>query len=194
MFRRRRRRRGGSRYKSSVTHIPNSVSQTLLASNSGLFYACTTANYTTTGTALTVDTFEQADRQQNTPIGADVNGIVYNLAVRDATVSAIIEIAFFKIERAHIVPSADDVLLPSNATIVALGLQAAFRQFQPGRLLKYVKLAVAPEQPRTLSIMVLYRKFKMAKVRTGDFYGVMTFNRSSGDVIIDYEARYKAQV
>ncbi len=193
MFRRHRRRSMSKRYASSVTHIPSSMSQTVMANQSAVFFASITANYATTGQILTSDTFENADRQQQSPIGADINGIVFNLGFRNATASSVIECAFFKIERANVVPVADNVLLPDNTTINNQGLQSAFRQYQPARLLKYVKVAVAAEQPRTLSVRIPYKKFRMAKVRTGDYYGVMVFNRG-GELGIDFEARYKAQV
>ncbi len=191
---RRRRRRGGKKYSSSIMHLPSSVNQSLTTNAGLVFFASTSANYATTGTPLTSDSFEQADRSQQVPIGSDINSIVYNISFRDGSAQAVMELAFFKIERAHVTPSLDNVLLPTEGTIGSQGLQAAFRQYQPGRLLKYLKVAIAPEQPRTLSVRVPYKKFKMAKVRTGDFYGVVIYNRSSATTGVDVEARYNAKV
>ncbi len=191
---RRRRRSSPRRYASSVTHIPSSISNIVTANQAVIFYASVTANYSVTGTGLSTDTFENADRQQNSPIGADINGIVFNIGIRNSTGTGVIEFAFFKIERSNTVPTGDNVSLPNDVTILSQGLQSAFRQYQPARLLKYMKVAVATEQPRAFSCRIPYKKFRMAKVRTGDYYGVMAFNRGATDVAIDFEARYKAQV
>ncbi len=193
-YRRMRRRSRGKRYQSSVMHLPSSMANNPMASESVVMFAAVASNYATTGTSLTSDTFENADRSQLVPIGADIPSIVYNIAIRNATATAVLEFAFFKIERAHEVPQTNDVLLPSNATINSLGLQAAFRQYQPGRLLKYMKIAVAAEQPRAFSTKINYAKFKMVKMRTGDYYGVIIFNRGSMAMTIDIEARYNAKV
>ncbi len=188
------KRRRGKMYKSSVMHIPSSMNAVLASNTATVFFASQTANYTTTGTLLTSDTFEQSDRSQTTALGSDINFIVYNLSCIAGETASIIEYAIFKIERSNSVPSFDNSTLPASTTIQTQGLQSGMRQYQPGRVLKFGKFVIAAEQPRAISLGISYRKFKMAKVRTGDFYGIVVFNRGSSDVTLDIEARYNAKV
>ncbi len=194
MFRRRRRRRSAKRFASTVTHVPSSISNGLSTNTSLIFYAAIPANYAVTGTALSSDTFENADRQQNCPIGSTIDNIVFNIAFRGLTDNGVMEYAFFKIERSNVVPTGDNVMLPNDTVILSQGLQSAIRQYQPGRVLHYGQVAVATEQPRCISKSVPYGKFKLSKLRTGDYYGVQIFNRSAATVFVDVQARYKAKI
>ncbi len=174
-------------------HVPSSMSNVVATNSAAIFYPCVTANFPVTGTALTADTFESADRAQTTQIGADVNAIVFQTTFRSVSANMVVEMAYFKVERAHVVPTNDDVLLPSDATIAVEGLQAAFRKFQPGRLLRYEKIPVSADNSRSISRLISYKKFRMAKVRTGDYYGLMVYVRGSASVVVDFEARYNAK-
>ncbi len=175
-------------------HVPSSMANNVTSSASVVFFAAVPANYAVTGTLLTSDTFENSDRQQNCPIGCEIPFIVYNVFTRAITSDGIVEYAIFKVERASSVPTTDNVLLPDNTTISTQGLQAAMRQYQPGRVLKYGALAVAAEQPRQISLGMSYSKFKMAKMRTGDYYGIILFNRNGAGVTLDIQARYNAKI
>ncbi len=170
------------------------MNQNLVSNTGTAFFASITASYNQTGTLLTSDTFENADRTQQTPIGADVNFIVYNISIRAGASASIIEYAIFKIERASGVPSLNNGLLPDDVTIQTQGLQSAMRQYQPGRILKFGQVAIAAEQPRALSLSGNYRKFRFAKQRTGDYYGIVIFNRGDDAVTLDIQARYNAKV
>ncbi len=193
MFRR-RRRRSRKRITSSIMHVPSTMNNNVASLASITFFAAVPANYTITGSDLSNDTFEQADRLQLVPIGNTINSIIFNISIRDITLSGVIEYAIFKVERASETPTEASNLLPSNTEISTQGLQSGMRQYQPGRVIKYGQLAVAAEQPRTLSIKGNYAKFKMAKLRTGDHYGIMLYNRTSATAVIDIQCRYNASI
>ncbi len=175
-------------------HLPNQMNKVILGNDNLIIFAAVASSYATTGVSLTSDTFEDADRDQRCPLGADIPSIIYDITVRDSETPTAVEYAIFKIERAHAVPADDDVLLPTSTSISTSGIQAAVRRFQPGRVIKMGVFAVAKEQPMHRSIKGNYQRFKMMKLRTGDFYGIQIFNRGLGQVTVDVQMRYLAKV
>ncbi len=166
----------------------------LTATSIVTYAAIPTSNYAATGAALSGDTFEQADRLSQNPLGAKINTIRFNVAIRGISDNGIIEYAMFKIERATAVPQLGDGQLPDQTSINSLGLQAAMRQFQPGRVLHFGQLAIATEQPRVFVKTINYAKFKMSTLRTGDYYGIIIHNRNPAAVTIDVQMMYKSAV
>ncbi len=177
-------------------HVPSTINQNMVANGNALFFAAVPGTYIVTGTPLTNDTFEDADRAQRVPLGCEIPSIIYDISIRDATDSSSVEYCLFKVERAHEVPTTNDGLLPSSNSILTEGLQAAMRKYQPGRVIKFGVISVAAEQPLHRSIKGNYGKFKMAKVRTGDYYGIILFNRTggTGTLSVDVQMRYNALV
>ncbi len=195
MFHRRFRSRSKRKsYKSQIMHLPSDMGTNLLAANSLVFVAAVAANYQFIGQGLGADTFENADRLSNVVVGSDILSIIFNIDVRNNTGDGSIEYAILKVERAHVVPNTDGVLLPTDADIITLGLQASVRQYQPGRVIKFGTFSVAKEQPRSLSIKGNFVKFKMGRMRTGDFYLLVLFNRTSQDCTVDIQSRYLAKL
>ncbi len=178
--------------RNPIMHLPSSMGNNVADNTSIIFYAALPAVYSITGVGLTGDLFENVDRSQNNKIGDTIGTITHDIGFRDILSSGIVEIAVFKIERAHAVPTTDGVLLPTDATIITGGLQASVRQYQPGRVIHYRKTAIATEQPRTIKVLGNFGKFKMSKMRTGDYYGIILFNRTGSTITVDIEARYKA--
>ena len=167
------------------------MANVLLDNNSVVHYAAVPSNYSTTGQSLGQDMFENVDRLQNVAIGSFIDTIIYSVGVREIEGNGIIEYAIFKVERAHEVPTANAVLLPTDAIITSSGLQAGMRQFQPGRIIKFGQVAVAQEQPRQLSLKGNYKKFRFSKVRAGDYYGIILFVRGL-TCTIDFQSRYQS--
>lgn len=193
MFRRRhrfrsRRNRGTV---NSVTHVPSSMNNIIQPADTLVFFASVPANYPVTGTPVTNDTFEQADRANLTPIGARITRITFDVSIQDITDQGTIEWAIFKIERAPTVPALGNQL-PLSAEISVQGLQQAMRQYQPGRVIKFGQLSVASEQPRSFRAIGRFGRFRMQANRTGDYYGIIIFNKTGGTPIISVQARYKA--
>ena len=160
-----------------------------MSNNSVIFYAAVPSNYAVAGTALTNDRFENADRLQAVVIGSHIDSIIYNISIRNISSDGVVEYAIFKIERAHEVPDGNP-LLPTDTQIQTEGLQTAMRRYQPGRIIKFGLIAVAGEQPRALSLKGNFKKFRMSKVRTGDYYGIILFMRGIETANIDFHGRY----
>lgn len=192
MFRRRRGRGRKRQFmRNPVMHLPSSIGNSINAGSSVINYAAVVANYGITGTALTSDLNEQVDRSQTVRLGENIDTITWDIGLSPVD-TGIIEICVFKVERANSVPTTDGTLLPANSTITTTGLQAAMRQYQPGRIIHYRKVGVAAAQPRAIKVVGNFAKFKMSKIRTGDYYGIAIYNRTPGICIIDFEARYKS--
>ncbi len=172
-------------------HIPSSINNSVLNNATVVFYPAVPANYAVIGSPVTGDTFEQADRSQAVVIGSHIDTIIYNVSFRNIESDGVIEWAIFKIERAHEVPDGNP-LLPTDTEIQTEGLQTALRRYQPGRVIKFGTVAVAPEQPRVISLKANYRKFKMSKIRTGDYYGMICFVRGITSTNIDFHGRYQS--
>ncbi len=175
-------------------HVPSSMGNDVMAAESLVFHAAIASNFAVIGSPLTNDTFEDANRTQNCVVGSDISSIIFNIDIRNNTGDGPIEYAILKIERAHVVPDTDGILLPGNADIITEGLQASTRRYQPGRVIKFGSFSVAAEQPRSLSIKGNYSKFKMSRIRTGDFFTLVLFNRTSATTTIDIQARYSAKI
>ncbi len=175
-------------------HLGGEMNQVLSGNTATTVFAAQSSTYNVTGTSLTEDTFENSDRKDRVALGSDIPSIIFNITARDSSTPTALEYAIFKIERAHEVPLNDNTLLPDTVTCQTLGLQAAIRQYQPGRVLKFGIVAIATEQPRTFSVKGNYGKFKMAKMRTGDWYGIMFFNRGLGDITLDVHTRFLAKI
>jgi len=117
-----------------------------------------------------------------------------DIGVRDQEANGMIEIIVWKRERQGNVP-VPGTGLPPTATVLTSGMQMAFRSEMPGRVYKYIKRAIAPEQPANIHIDQKWYKFKVSTIRQGDFYGVSIFNRNTTSaVIIDIETRYKEHI
>lgn len=190
-YRMRRRGRRRSRPRYVITHIPSSIGNTVPGFDSVIFYAAIAANYATTGTSLSADMYENVDRLQNVTPFASISPIIFNLAFINKESESFVSYAIFKVERSTQVPNTDGVILPLNTEIVTEGLQQAMRRYQPGRIIKYGKVAISTGQPVALSIKADFGKYKMGTLRTGDFYGIIIFNSSLEPIDVDIESRYK---
>ena len=179
--------------RNKVMHIPSSIGNSVAANNATTFFpAQPVTAYLTAGSAITGDTHEDADRNVSNIIGSKIATIFNTISFRDVTVNGIMEIALFKVERANAVPTVGGGLLPTTVAITGQGLQQAMRQFQPGRVLKYLKAAIAAEQPRVVHAKHQLFKFNMSTMRAGDYIGIIVYNRSSAAVTVDFESRYNA--
>lgn len=170
-------------------HVPSSMGNVIASNITSVFIAANAGAYLTTASPVTTVATITSNREQENTIGNEITRINYNITMRPSASSAI-SICVLKVERAAAVPVLGTGL-PTQARIVAVGLQTACREAQPGRVIHYSKLAAAPEQPVIKTIVAKFGKFKMSKIRTGDFYVLMVHNDSAGTLTTDFEARYK---
>lgn len=171
-------------------HLPSSIGNSVATSTAMVFIAGNAGAYATTGTALTTVATGLSNREQENTVGSIINSIIYDISLQPGTgAGGVIEYAIFKLERQSAVPTVGGTL-PASATINTSGLQSAFRTLFPGRVLKFGMIPITEGTTAVKSIKGAYGKFKMAKIRTGDFYGIMFFNRTAQSVVISVQARY----
>jgi hypothetical protein len=176
-----------------VMHVPSSIGNNVTAGTDSVFIPTRPVTaYLTTGSALTGDTFEDADRVQQVAIGSKVPSVKFDVVIRDQTVSGVMEWCIVKVERANATPTIGSGILPTNADITANGLQHSMRKFQPGRVLKFGTRVFNADTPNKVSTSVSLRRFRKETWRTGDYLCFVLHNRSGQAITIDYHARYKA--
>lgn len=191
MYRRRRyRRRTVRKSIKSIQHITNVNAQSPATVTSTTHIFANAGNYATTGTASTTIYGALSNREQENTIGNHIGKTNITINFRAPSASGVFEIVVWKRERQSAVPT-PGTGMPTDAVMNTRGCQTAFREEMPGRVVYFDSIAVAPEQPRVKHISIPWAKFRMSKIRTGDFYGITIFNRTTGSIFIDIYTRYK---
>ncbi len=187
----RMRRRNAKQYK-KIMHLSSTIGNAMTALGSLTFFAANAGAYVTTATVLTAAREAISNREQENTIGSKIFGITFDIIIQPAAdlVGGALEYVVFKIERAFATP-VSGTGLPTDANILTLGLQAAFRQIQPGRVIKYGAIPYTEQTTAVRTIRGSYGKFKLSTIRTGDFYGIMLFNRAANTPIVSIQSRYK---
>ncbi len=189
MFRRRMSRKPRKQYK-KIMHLPSTIGNAVVSVTQLNFIAANAGAFVTTATVLTAARESISNREQENTIGSKIFRIVYDIIIQPATgVGGALEYAVYKIERAAAIP-VPGAGLPTDANILTLGLQAAFRQIQPGRIIKYGAIPFTNETTNVRTIVGNYSKYKLQGLRTGDFYGILLFNRSAQAPVISVQSRY----
>ncbi len=188
---RRRRSMMVQRARKSIQHVTsviaqnpgNNLSVTHIFANAGAFLL--------TGTSVATARSALSNREQENEIGSDIGGTTLIIGLRNTAVPQIVDVVVWKRERQSAVPI-PGTGLPTDANITTVGAQMAFRQEMPGRVFHYQRVAIATNQPRVIKIALNWKKFRMGKIRQGDFYGVTVFNRAGAATFFaDIETRYK---
>ncbi len=172
-------------------HVPSTMGSTN-SSNIGLIVIAVTPSIVAAASATTnLSGFE--DRDRTVTVGKSVKNILFDITVRAPAATGDLQCIVWKLERQLAVPTLGVANVPTSAQMSSEGTQQAWRLRNPGRVLNYTHIVFSPETTRNRRISVNFAKFRMAKVRPGDFYGICIFNRSSGSVTFDIEMRYKSQ-
>ncbi len=132
-----------------------------------------------------------SNKQQEVTIGSQIGRTTFDIGVRLATQTGIIEYAVYKIERSTAIPAIGALNLPSAADINTGGMQCEMRSHNPGRIMDFGLLAYTAETTRTKKLIINWKKFNLATIRQGDFYGIVFFNRGGAAVTIDVYCRFK---
>ncbi len=185
----RRRSRSRSTSRTSLQHSPASMGNVVLTNDQLIFFAVVADNLagTSLGTSHVV-----SDRERECASGTDVNFITWDVGVQP-TAGAIgsLQYLVFKVERSFVTPVAGTDPIPSDADVIGLGLQAAYRTNMPGWVMKFGLIPLTPETTNTKKITINLKKFRKSKVRSGDFVGISLFNDTDASVIMDIHCRYR---
>ncbi len=184
-FRKRSRRKLGN----SVIHVPstmggtmNSLTATLLVIESPSIFAGGSAS----------SNIEAQDKDRTANVGHHLGTLNLDVTIRNQTVIGVIEFCVMKVERHDTTPAIGTHPVPSQTDINNQGMQQACRLSNPGKVFHYSKRAYAPEVAVVHKIKVSPAKFRLSKVKAGDHWILIMFNRNtSGQITYDFEARYK---
>lgn len=189
MFRRTRRRKSNPfKGKQSTMHVP-SVMGTVLATNTYTLQFLAVPNEDVGGSVTAI--VSDQDRGRVCPTGSIVGKSTFTIGIENAVNNGTLNYIILKVERKLAVPAINVDTMPSAAGILTAGMQQAFRMLNPGRIIKYGTVGFSATQNITREIKVDWNKFKMARVRAGDYYLIAMFNRSGGNVEVHNEMRYK---
>ncbi len=144
------------------------------------------------GTSMATSRLD-TDRATEVSSGALVGRTTIDLGVVAGAASGYIEYVVFKAQRQHATPVKGTDPLPSDTEVIGAGLQQEYRKNLPGWVIQYGLFPISAETPRTKTIKIDWNKFRMAKVRDGDFYGVTYFNRTASNITFDWQARYNSR-
>lgn len=171
-----------------VQHSPASMAQSLNA-DLGLLVVLGKANEMA-GTALATDR-DAGDRQQDLQTG-NIMGNTTVTITGDATTTSHghLGVVFYRLPRSFTVPVIGTDPIPSDADCVSGGMQASYRKNLPGYIIKYLMFPYSAETPFTRIISLNWAKFRMAKIRDGDFFVMNLHNFGTGQINFNWEARY----
>ncbi len=135
---------------------------------------------------------EASDRDRTVNVGNSIVGsITFDIDIRSVTGQGSLEFAVIRCERCFTVPVVGTDPIPSSLDVAGEGIQQAFRTRMPGRVLHFSQLAYTAETTRIKKIRISPAKFRMAKVRPGDYIALAIFNRSGVSIIYSVQMRYK---
>ncbi len=160
-----------------------------LAANTGVVIIISSPSINAGGSATTNIEAQDKDRTMN--VGHHMGRINIDLNIRNLIGSGVFEMAVFKGERLATTPILGTHPVPSTANILAQGMQQATRLHNPGKIFHFSKRAYTVEMNLAHKIIVSPAKYKASKVKAGDFWVLMLFNRGGTEITFDYEARYK---
>ncbi len=191
MFRRGRRRVSLGRRKTGIQHYHCSLAQSIAAGVMINLNCINAGSYSVVGTDEDTVRTALSNKQQECTIGSEIGRTTIDIGLRTATASGIVEYAVYKIERSTAIPAVGALNLPASADVSSGGLQCEMRNHNPGRILEFGQIAYTAETTRTKKLNINWKKYRLATIRQGDFYGLVFFNRGPSAVVIDVYCRFK---
>ncbi len=182
-FRRPRRKMGNS-----VIHVPATIAGTA-SLNTAVAIIIQSPSIFAAGSAS--DNIEAQDKDRTVNVGHHLGRLNIDLAFRNMTTDGVIEICVLKVERHDTTPVIGTHPLPSTAEVLSQGLQQASRLANPGKVFYFAQRAYSLETPITMKFAVSPAKYKLSKVKAGDHWVLIIFNRGTQVCTFDYQCRYK---
>ncbi len=133
------------------------------------------------------------DRLTELDTGRKLGPVTIDIGIIPATgQQGFYEYAIVKYERSTSVPVVGVDPVPSSADMVSNGLQQAVRSLTPGYVIRFGLIPVTTETTVVRKITVNFAKFRKAKVRDGDYFCIIFYNRTQATGTYDLHFRYKA--
>ncbi len=185
-------RRGGRRRsipRETIQHSPSLIGNAPAAGIALLHVFAHADNLASPN--LTQDRTGGEDRFTAVDNGRRILPVTIDISILPGTgQQGVYEYAIVKYERSTSVPAIGVDPVPSSADIVASGLQGAVRGFTPGYVVNFGLIPVTSETTTIRKIKVNFAKFKKAKVRDGDYYTIIMYNRTQAGGTYDLQFRY----
>ncbi len=186
-----RRSRGARKtFTPSIQHSPSSIGNAP-AFQVGLLHVLAKSGLLA-GASMTSDRTGVEDRTVEIDNGKHVGQMTIDLVIQPSTdTSGYYEYLFVKYQRQTSVPAWGTDPVPTSAGVLTDGLQREARSLSPGWVVKFGIIPCTSETVVTRTIKVNWKKFKMDKVRDGDFFCMLMYNRQSSATKYDFHVRYK---
>ncbi len=185
---RRSSRRPRRNLGNAVIHVPSTMAASI-AANTLVIRIISSPSIFAAGSASS--NIEAQDKDRTVNVGHHIGRLNLDKSIRSTLASGVVEWCVFKVERADSTPAIASHPVPSQAEVIAQGMQQACRMANPGKVFHYSKRVYTVEAAITHKIIVSPAKFKLSKCKAGDHWVMLVFNRGGGAVVYDYEARYK---
>ncbi len=145
------------------------------------------------GGAMSADRLD-TDRLTELSSGALVGKTTIDIGMNPAAGGkGYFEYIVFKAQRQPSTPVKGTHPIPTDSEVNLAGLQQMYRGNMPGWVIQFGLIPITAETNVTRRITINWAKFKMDKVRDGDFYGITYFNRTGATVTFDWQARYHSR-
>ena len=169
-------------------HVPSTMEQASATDILALVFAQTPS--LDAGGSATAN-IEASDRDRTVNVGNSMGSVVFDISIRNVVATGTMEFVVFRCERAFAVPVVGTDPVPSSSDCNLQGCQQAFRMALPGRVLHFSQMALTTETTRIKQIRVNPGKFRMSKIRPGDYLALGIFNKTGGSVTWSVQMRYK---
>ncbi len=184
MVRRRPRRKLGN----SVIHVPATINGTIATSAMTLFVIESPSIFAAGSASSNI---EAQDKDRTVNVGHHLGRFTIDMSIRNTTNQGLAEFCVLKVERADATPAIGTHPIPSASEVNTQGMQQACRLANPGKVFHTSMRTWTPEHNITHKIIVSPAKFKLSKVKAGDHWVLLVFNRSNATYTIDFQCRYK---
>ncbi len=184
----RRRMRPRRKLGNSVIHVPSTMSQTL-ATKIATVIVIESPSIFAAGSAS--DNIEAQDKDRTVNVGHHLGTLNVSFSCRNASADGVVEYAILKVERQSTTPVLGTHPIPTSAEIDTQGLQQAVRLANPGKVFHYSARAYTLQISYVHNMRVSPAKFKLSKVKAGDHWILLVFNRGGSQITFDVQMRYK---
>ncbi len=171
----------------SVVHVPTTMG-TGLTTNNAFVFIIESPSIFAAGSASS--NIEAQDKDRTVNVGHHLGRLSIDISLRVPVSTGVVECTVFKVERHDTTPTLGSHPIPSVAQINTQGSQQAIRMANPGKVFHFSTIAYTTGTTRTKKIIVSPAKFRLSKVKAGDHWCMVLFNRSANTVTIDVQARY----
>ncbi len=183
----RRRMKPRRKMGNSVVHLPTTMG-TVLTTNNAFVFVLSSPSIFAGGSASS--NIEAQDKDRTVNVGHHVGRFQVDIGLRSAVATGLIEVTLIKVERASTTPVLGIHPIPSVTQINTQGSQQAVRLANPGKVFHYSNTPYTVQTTRAKHVSVSPAKYRLSKLKAGDHWLMIIFNRSGNSVTVDVQARY----